>query len=122
MDDEFEESDVIFVQVEVSNKGDNSFVFEKRQLNRLYKRRKKKRKIASVPINIPECKSNLYKEMTTESDLFEEDDGNEERIIPPHVIRSRKTAENVACSVCTRLGQTLKIRDFVLRMTGFIET
>ncbi|KAK1409643.1 hypothetical protein QVD17_36172 [Tagetes erecta] len=121
MDDEFEEADVIFVQVEVLSKHDNSFVFETRQLNKLYRRRrKKKRKIASLPINIPENKSNLYGKLEFESDLFE-DDGNDERIIPPHVIQGRKTAENVACSICTRLGQTLKIRDFVLRMTGFLE-
>ncbi|KAI3799664.1 hypothetical protein L1987_34963 [Smallanthus sonchifolius] len=124
MDDEFEESDVIFMQVEVSTKSDHFFKFEKREFSRLKKRKKMKMKmkIASVPINIPENKSNVYEDLTLESDLFEDNGGSEERIIPPHVIWDRKTAENVAYSICTLRGETLKIRDFILKMTGFVES
>ncbi|KAJ0470366.1 putative senescence regulator S40 [Helianthus annuus] len=121
MGDELEEADVIFVHVDVSSKHDNFFKFEKRESKRLKRRKTKKRKIASVPINIPENKSNVYEEMALESDLFEEDDGSEERMIPPHVLWSRKIIENVAFSIGTRRGETLKIRDFILKMTGFHE-
>ncbi|KAK9061302.1 hypothetical protein SSX86_018482 [Deinandra increscens subsp. villosa] len=121
---ELEESDVIFVQVEVSGRHGDFFKFEKRENDGLKKkRRRKKRKIASVPIDIPENKSKIDEELTLESDLFEDDDDlNEERIIPPHVIWGRKMMENAAYSICTRRGETLKIRDFILKMTGFLET
>ncbi|MFS8012387.1 putative senescence regulator S40 [Helianthus anomalus] len=121
MGDELEEADVIFVHVDVSSKHDNFFKFEKRESKRLKRRKTKKRKIASVPINIPEKKSNVYEEMALESDLFEEDDGSEGRMIPPHVLWGRKIVEHVAYSICTRRRETLKIRDFILKMTGFHE-
>ncbi|KAI3793490.1 hypothetical protein L1987_36109 [Smallanthus sonchifolius] len=126
MDDEFEESDVIFVQVEASTKRDNFFKFEKPEFSRLKRGRKKKKKkgrrISSVPINIPENKSSVYEDLALETDLFEDDDGSEERIIPPHVIWGRKTMENVAYSIWTRRGETLKIRDFIFKITGFLES
>ncbi|KAL8193152.1 hypothetical protein R6Q57_027056 [Mikania cordata] len=117
----------MFVHVEVSTKHDNFFKFEKHELSVLKRRRRRKRKtkISSVPINIPENKSNLCEDLTLESDLFEEDDDtSEDQMIPPHVTRrGRKTAENaVAYSICTRPGQTLKTRDFILKITGFLET
>ncbi|KAD2087000.1 hypothetical protein R6Q59_008768 [Mikania micrantha] len=127
MTDEFEEADVMFVHVEVSTKHDNFFKFEKHELSVLKRRRRRKRKtkISSVPIDIPENKSNLCKDLTLESDLFEEDDDtSEDQMTPPHVTRrGRKTPENVvAYSICTRPGETLKIRDFIFKITGFLET
>ncbi|XP_076946922.1 protein S40-2-like [Bidens hawaiensis] len=121
MDDELEESEVVFVHVEVSTKHDNCFKFEKCELKRLKRKKTKKRKIASAPINISENKSNIYEELSLESDLFEEDDASEGQIIPPHVTWDWKIAENVAYSICTRRREALKIRDFILKMTGFHE-
>ena len=85
MDEELEESEVIFVEVEVWNEHDYFYDVEKPQHNKL-KRKRKKKKRSSLPISIPEKKSNLfdYEESTVECDLFEED------IIPPHVILSRR--------------------------------
>ncbi|XP_076899502.1 protein S40-2-like [Bidens hawaiensis] len=120
MGDELEESDIVFVHVEVSSKHDSCFKFEKRELKRLKRRKTKKRKTSSAPINIPESKSSVYEELSLESDLFEEDNASGQ-IIPPHVTWDRKIAENVAYSICTRRRDTLKIRDFILKMTGFHE-
>ncbi|PWA76542.1 hypothetical protein CTI12_AA231620 [Artemisia annua] len=117
MDEELEESEVIFVEVEVWSKQDYFYDVEKPQPNKL-KRKRKKNKRSSLPISIPEKKSNLfaYEESAVECDLFEED------IIPPHVILSRRLFENEAYSVCIGRGETLKIRDFIFKMTGFLET
>lgn len=62
-----------------------------------------------------------------DTDEFEEEyeDG---KIIPPHVIVGRRIAGKMAFSVCTGNGRTLKGRDLsqvrnsILRMTGFLET
>lgn len=123
MDEEFEESEVIFVEVEVWSKQREDFYnIEKRQHNRLEIKRKKKKR-SSSPVSIPENKSNLfdYEESNDEYELFEDDDESEERITPPHVMWDRRLVENVAYSICTGRGETLKIRDFILKMTGFHE-
>nr|GEY50569.1 hypothetical protein [Tanacetum cinerariifolium] len=118
MDEELEESEVIFVELEVWSKQDHFYDVEKPQHNKL-KRKSKKKKRSSLPISIPEKKSNLFnfEESEVERDLFEED------IIPPHVIiSSRRLFEKVAYSICVGRGETLKVRDFILKMTGFLET
>jgi len=54
-----------------------------------------------------------------------EDEGGE--VVPPHVLLERRRAAG-ASSVCSGQGRTLKgrdlrrVRDSVLRMTGFIES
>ncbi|KAI3735567.1 hypothetical protein L6452_15073 [Arctium lappa] len=125
MGDEFEESEVIFVEVDVWSKRDSPYNLDKQQRNKLkIKRKKKKKKIFSVPIDIPENKSNLFdhQESMVESDLFEvDDDEGEERRVPPHMIWGRKLAKSVTYSIYTGRGRTLKIRDFILKMTGFVE-
>ncbi|KVI04338.1 hypothetical protein Ccrd_017350 [Cynara cardunculus var. scolymus] len=120
-DFEFEESEVIFVEVDVWSKQDNPYDLDKQRRNKL-KRKRKKKKILSVPIDIPVNKSNLFdhQESMVESDIFEDDEG-EERRVPPHMIWGHKLAKSVTYSVCTRRGRTLKIRDFILKMTGFLE-
>ncbi|CAH1438069.1 unnamed protein product [Lactuca virosa] len=122
MGEEFEESEVIFVEVAVQSKQDNHYNVDIRQGNELKRKQKKKRK-SSIPINIPENKLNLheYEESVDDSDLFEEDDERGERIVPPHVIWRRRIVENVAYSIYTGRGATLKIRDFILNLTGFLE-
>ncbi|KAL4576803.1 hypothetical protein LXL04_012903 [Taraxacum kok-saghyz] len=123
MNEEFQESEVIFVEVsEVRSKHENRYDVDIRQGNELTRKKKKKRKY-SIPVNIPENKSNLYEheESIDDSDLFEEDDESDERIVPPHVIWGRRIVENVAYSIYTGRGTTLKIRDFILKLTGFLE-
>lgn len=121
MGEEFEESEVIFVEVAVQSKQDNHYNVDVRQGNELKRKRKKKRK-SSMPINIPENKLNLheYEESVDDFDLFEDDDERGERIVPPHVIWHRRIVENVAYSIYTGRGTTLKIRDFILNLTGFL--
>nr|GEV82910.1 eukaryotic translation initiation factor 3 subunit C-like [Tanacetum cinerariifolium] len=81
LDEELEESEVIFVEVEVWRKHDYTYGAEKPKYNKLKQKRKKWKK-SSLPISIPEKKSNIfdYEESTVECGLFEED------LIPPHVL------------------------------------
>ncbi|XP_071708101.1 uncharacterized protein [Rutidosis leptorrhynchoides] len=120
-DEEFEESDIMFVEVEVSNKHDN--VFERHQHN-ILKRKRKRKKRSSVPISIPKNKSKLfaYDESTCEYDLFEADYESEERTIAPKVMWSRRGRESAAYSLGTECGSTLKIRDFIFKITGIYDT
>ncbi|KAL4387590.1 hypothetical protein GQ457_09G003340 [Hibiscus cannabinus] len=54
-------------------------------------------------------------------------DSEEDETVPPHVILGRRIAGEMAFSVCTGNGRTLKGRDLsqvrnsILRMTGFLE-
>ncbi|KAK8664624.1 hypothetical protein V6N13_084402 [Hibiscus sabdariffa] len=56
-----------------------------------------------------------------------EEDVEEGETVPPHVILGRRIAGEMAFSVCTGNGRTLKGRDLsqvrnsILRMTGFLE-
>ncbi|KGN65583.1 uncharacterized protein LOC101213935 [Cucumis sativus] len=74
----------------------------------------------SLPVRIPE--RNLHRT------LEEDDDMDEDEIIPPHLVAERRVARKMAFSVCTGNGRTLKGRDLsrvrnsVLRLTGFLET
>ncbi|KAA0057079.1 hypothetical protein IC582_029256 [Cucumis melo] len=80
-----------------------------------------KKEIArSLPVRIPERSFHRTAE--------EDDDMDEEEIIPPHLVTERRVARKMAFSVCTGNGRTLKGRDLsrvrnsILRMTGFLET
>ncbi|XP_077227053.1 protein S40-1-like [Tasmannia lanceolata] len=79
------------------------------------------RKVESVPIRIPAENSWELDFVCRESD---KDDGE---MIPPHVLLDRRFAGKMTFSVCTGNGRTLKGRDLsrvrnsVLRMTGFLE-
>ncbi|XP_038895158.1 uncharacterized protein LOC120083461 [Benincasa hispida] len=80
-----------------------------------------KKEIArSLPVRIPERISRRI------SDEDDEMDGEE--IVPPHLVAERRVAGKMAFSVCTGNGRTLKGRDLsrvrnsILRMTGFLET
>ena len=59
MGEEFDESEVIFLEVAIQSKQDNHYNVDVRQGNELKRKRKKKRK-SSMPINIPENKLNLH--------------------------------------------------------------
>lgn len=120
-EDEFQESDVVFA--------DSFFTYQDVVVSSSKKKpsnKKKKKKPSStrncnsvpVDINIPD---NIFQYV--DNDEFEE-----EEIIPPHVIVGRRVfAGKMAFSVCSGNGRTLKGRDLsrvrnsILRMTGFLE-
>ncbi|KAL0442582.1 UNVERIFIED_CONTAM: hypothetical protein Slati_1980900 [Sesamum latifolium] len=126
MTEEFEESEVIFQEVDVEEEdSDTDETGSNFQLSSKAKRKKlKKKKKSSVPVNIPENefrRSSWFRYM--------EEEGDEGEMVPPHVIVGRRVAgKMMAFSVCTGNGRTLKGRDLsevrnsVLRMTGFLET
>ncbi|KAI8002017.1 hypothetical protein LOK49_LG09G01076 [Camellia lanceoleosa] len=87
-----------------------------------------KKKNISVPVNIPEKVSGNSWFQRVESDFFDDDDNGGE-FVPPHVILGRRIYEGkMAFSVCSGNGRRLKGRDLsrvrnsILRMTGFLET
>ncbi|CAK9327548.1 unnamed protein product [Citrullus colocynthis] len=137
MAEEFQESEVIFSDRDhcryLRRDDDDFFNFNSRRgvvaapRNKYHHRtmrdggRLSKKEIArSLPVGIPEriC------QRTAEED----DDMDEEEIIPPHLVGERRVARKMAFSVCTGNGRTLKGRDLsrvrnsILRMTGFLET
>ncbi|KAI9121448.1 hypothetical protein K1719_008481 [Acacia pycnantha] len=77
----------------------------------------------SLPVNIPES---IFRCMDAEEQLDEE--WEDEGMVPPHVLVGRRIAGKMPFSVCTGNGRTLKGRDLsrvrnsILRMTGFLET
>ena len=88
-----------------------------------HKSGKKKKKSNSVPMKIPNSVS-----LWGDSDESQEDfDFEDEEMVPPHVIASRRVAGKMAFSVRTGNGRTLKGRDLsqvrnsILRLTGFLE-
>ncbi|KAL8032357.1 hypothetical protein ABFX02_13G090600 [Erythranthe guttata] len=130
MAEEFQESEVIF-----HHGGD--YVDEP---SRNYKAAAEKKKLkpnnnknnsaaAAAPVSIPENVSrNSWLRYIDQSD-FAGDDDDDGEMVPPHIIVGRRVAgKMMAFSVCTGNGRTLKGRDLsrvrnsVLRMTGFLET
>ncbi|KAG6573338.1 hypothetical protein SDJN02_25254, partial [Cucurbita argyrosperma subsp. argyrosperma] len=75
---------------------------------------------SSLPVGIPDIIGRRMAE--------EDDEMDEEEMVPPHVVAERRVARKMAFSVCTGYGRTLKGRDLsrvrnsILRMTGFLET
>ncbi|KAL0921038.1 hypothetical protein M5K25_008066 [Dendrobium thyrsiflorum] len=87
------------------------------------------RREAAAPVSIPRPMgwSPPVSDSDTDSDLETES----EKMVPPHVLVSRRWSEpssSVAFSLCSGPGRKLKgrdlrnVRNFVLRMTGFLET
>ncbi|KAE8673319.1 Pentatricopeptide repeat superfamily protein [Hibiscus syriacus] len=91
------------------------------------RKEKSKKKVAasSLPVNIPRH----HRGSVFGGDFEEEDEEDMEEgdMVPPHVILGRRIAGKAAFSVCTGNGRTLKGRDLsrvrnsILRMTGFLE-
>lgn len=135
MAEEFEESEVVFQEINVNNSDDiggggDNFQLSSREIRSEKAARRKKlktttstnKKMNSVPVSIPE---NVSWVRYVDPDL----DGDDGELVPPHVIVGRRVAgKMMAFSVCTGNGRTLKGRDLsqvrnsVLRLTGFLET
>ncbi|XP_059625490.1 protein S40-1-like [Cornus florida] len=124
MEEEFQESEVIFPENAESSNDVHNFDSNSCELSKNKPKRKKQKKRNSLPVNIPDAFAGNSWFQCVESDFFDGDDGE---LIPPHLILGRRIAGKMAFSVCTGNGGTLKGRDLsqvrnsILRMTGFLE-
>lgn len=118
MDEEFQESDVIFSDRDRCHDdiSSNDSYFTEQQGGRVVRSKKntnKKVTSSSLPVNI-NIPGNVYQ--------FEEEYEDGE-ITPPHVIVGRRIPGKMAFSVCALKGRDLRrVRNSILRMTGFLET
>ncbi|KAF3552415.1 hypothetical protein DY000_02008926 [Brassica cretica] len=110
MSEEFDESEIIFSA---------SFFPICRREELIEKENRPAVFSSSLPVNIP---GRRY----SEDEEYSEDGGR--RMVPPHLIVGRRIESGqMAFSVCTGQGRTLKGRDLsrvrnsVLRLTGFLE-
>ncbi|CAH8253886.1 unnamed protein product [Arabidopsis lyrata] len=136
--EEFDESEIIFSDSyypvrrrEDGNEKENRPVGFRENSERLRNKSSKRTKTtslptagtafsSSLPVNIP------MRRYSTEEEYSDDDGGR--RMIPPHLIVGRRIeGGQMAFSVCTGNGRTLKGRDLsrvrnsVLRLTGFLE-
>lgn len=130
---ELQESDVIFPDHHhVHHHNNNNTCFDYQEMNHHNSRVSRnsnsskdynKRMANSLPVNIP---GSIFHHGNNNS--FEDDEREGEEMVPPHVITRRRVEGKMAFSVCTGNGRTLKGRDLskvrnsILRMTGFLET
>ncbi|WZZ16299.1 hypothetical protein YC2023_109388 [Brassica napus] len=137
MSEEFDESEIIF--------SDNFFPARRRdeaneKENRLVELRENTRRrrsktaplpspaafSTSLPVNIPD--DMIRRRYSEDDEEYSDDDGGSKKMVPPHLIVGRRMeGGQMAFSVCTGNGRTLKGRDLsrvrnsVLRLTGFLE-
>lgn len=133
-EEEFQESEVIFSddnEDEIfhvsSNKHGRRFTksdSNNNNINNSTNYKKKKMVNNSVPVNIPVDAVFRYPD-DEDDDLI----GGAGELVPPHLVVGRRLAGgNMAYSVRTGTGRTLKGRDLsqvrnsILRLTGFLET
>ncbi|KAE8656159.1 Pentatricopeptide repeat superfamily protein [Hibiscus syriacus] len=132
-EEEFQESEVIFSDLgnHYDEKADYWYCGSSKndRLSFNYcKKSEKKMTASSLPVNISRRRHrNIDFYYGNEADDFEEEDKRGE-MVPPHVITERRTSGEMAFSVCTGNGRTLKgrdlsqVRDLILRLTGFLES
>ncbi|KAJ4981291.1 hypothetical protein NE237_032128 [Protea cynaroides] len=89
------------------------------------KKSKQKNSSHSLPVNIPYNNLLLHYSNSNKND----DDLKEDaEMVPPHLIVADRNARHVAFSVCKGNGRSLRgrelrrVRNSILRMTGFLET
>ncbi|CAI0475251.1 unnamed protein product [Linum tenue] len=121
--EEFQESDVFFSGDHHRETADpHHHRHEIRRQPRSSNKKQKKWSSSSIPANV--FRFGDLEEL--EDDEYEEEEA--QGLVPPHVILARRVAGEMAFSVCTGNGRTLKGRDLsqvrnsILRMTGFLET
>ncbi|CAN7009777.1 hypothetical protein Bca4012_029576 [Brassica carinata] len=125
MAEEFDESEVVFSEDFSFNRDEENEnhmfgVKEMKKTSRIIKRTELSR---SLPVNVPE---NMFRRYVGKEE--DEYSGGGGEIVPPHVIVGRRIqGGEMAFSVCTGTGRTLKGRDLsrvrnsVLKLTGFLE-
>ncbi|XP_042483860.1 homeobox protein 6-like [Macadamia integrifolia] len=112
-----------------NNNNNNSAATQQKKKNN---NNKQKNTSHSLPVTIP-CnmnqRSNNFNSSFHYSDSIESDEELEEaEMVPPHLMVAGRCTGQMAYSVCTGNGRTLKGRDLsrvrnsILRMTGFLET
>ncbi|KAG2326831.1 hypothetical protein Bca52824_009559 [Brassica carinata] len=127
MAEEFDESEVVFSQDFKRDDENETCQFGvkemKKKTSRIIKRRTEELS-RSLPVNVPE---NMFRRYIGKEEEDEYSGGGGE-IVPPHVIVGRRIqGGEMAFSVCTGSGRTLKGRDLsrvrnsVLKLTGFLE-
>ncbi|KAG7593319.1 Senescence regulator S40 [Arabidopsis thaliana x Arabidopsis arenosa] len=138
MSEEFDESEIIFSdnyypvrRREDGNEKENRPVGFRENSERLRNKSSKRSKTTSLPTAVTAFSSSLpvnipMRRYSTEEEYSDDDGGR--RMIPPHLIVGRRIeGGQMAFSVCTGNGRTLKGRDLsrvrnsVLRLTGFLE-
>ncbi|GMI85959.1 hypothetical protein like AT1G29640 [Hibiscus trionum] len=121
-EEEFQESEVLFSD-HYSTK--NGRVSRNYNSNKNTTTSTNKMVASSLPLSIAHHRGGAVFRCGGEAVEFEEYDGGE--MVPPHVVLARRIAGKMAFSVFTGHGRTLKGRDLsrvrnsVLRMTGFLE-
>lgn len=129
MAEEFDESEVVFsngfssvLQREEVNKNRLFGSDGERNKTRRIKKTMDKALSSSLPVNIPE---NMFRRYVGKEE--EHSDGGGE-IVPPHIMVGRRIqGGQMAFSVCSGSGRTLngrdlsRVRNSVLRLTGFLE-
>ncbi|KAL1207333.1 Protein S40-1 [Cardamine amara subsp. amara] len=137
MAEEFDESEVVFSDefssvLQLENKDENRVFGSNGERNKTRSMKKTTEKVlsSSLPVNIPENMFRRYvgKEEDDYSGEEKYSEGGGGEIVPPHIIVGRRIqGEQMAFSVCSGSGRTLKGRDLsrvrnsVLRLTGFLE-
>ncbi|KAJ4891618.1 hypothetical protein Rs2_31366 [Raphanus sativus] len=133
MAEEFDESEVVFSQdfsFKRDDENENDMLFgvnkemKKKKTNRIIKRTEELSR--SLPVDVPE---NMFRRRYVGKEEEEDEySGGGGEIVPPHVIVGRRIqGGEMAFSVCTGSGRTLKGRDLsrvrnsVLKLTGFLE-
>ncbi|KAF8108886.1 hypothetical protein N665_0104s0197 [Sinapis alba] len=138
MAEEFDEAEVVFsedlssvLKRDDDNENHLCGFKESKKKSQIIKRKEKVAALSSsLPVSIPENMFRGYvgKEEDVSSEVEYSDGGGE--IVPPHVIVGRRIqgeGGQMAFSVCSGSGRTLKGRDLsrvrnsVLRLTGFLE-
>ncbi|KAM1032954.1 hypothetical protein ACFX2I_036464 [Malus domestica] len=135
-DYEFQESEVIFSMDNLDfetcldfrrhHQNDKSNVSKKKKMGKINNTDGNNNIIKSVPVKIP---NNMFSgsEDDSDGDYYKEEEWDGGEMVPPHLIVRRRIAGKMAFSVCTGNGRTLKGRDLsrvrnsILRMTGFLE-
>lgn len=85
-----------------------------------------KLKYQSAPVNVPAL-ARAMRNRRYFDDVDEEDEADNEMVLPPHEIVARANTPVVSCSVLEGVGRTLKGRDLrqvrnaVFRQTGFLD-
>ncbi|CAF2095668.1 hypothetical protein BRARA_E00992 [Brassica rapa] len=126
MAEEFDESEVVFSEdfnFKRDDENENHMfgVKEMKKTSRIINRTELSR---SLPVNVPD---NMFRRRYVGKEEDEYSGGGGE-MVPPHVIVGRRIqGGEMAFSVCTGSGRTLKGRDLsrvrnsVLKLTGFLE-
>ncbi|KAF8110206.1 hypothetical protein N665_0086s0045 [Sinapis alba] len=125
MAEEFDESEVVFSEdfSSVFKRDDENCMFGVKEMKKTSRIIKSTELSRSLPMNVP---GNMFRRYVGKEE--EEYHGGGGEIVPPHVIVGRRIqGGEMAFSVCTGSGRTLKGRDLsrvrnsVLKLTGFLE-